>query len=723
MTTLEDVEIHGDDSQNAFGNTVGRDLILKQLKFVRGRPSMVYSEDEIAERVAGYVPARNHDAIVDALGRQHAVALCGPEGAGVETTAVSALRELHPALKIRLFSSADDDVEEIFGAPCGYLVRAREEEESRLRSCVEAVRTSGGFLLVVGTRAEQSEFGGFLPMIPVEPPPADAVYRRRLHRRGLGGSAWTAWPKATELLKEASPADASRLADLVAEIGDEGEVERAYLGWKDQLRGWFAEHSELRDRTLLVAAATIAPADETSVYGAALSLARQLKVSTDGGGLGWRPRDGLSELLVADRVDDTIKFRRHGYADAVLRHVWEDYPLARMDLLAWLSTLPTDDVVVLAPGLREKLVEVFADLAAEYGDAARIVQMAEVWAGDRYMSADLSYTALARTCLDQNVGGRVRRTLYDWSTQRRLPQTLKLTVVRVCQVIGETRVTVALTRLKHLATRGNEQIRDEVVAVARELAQAHPREVLHAAREWCLSSVYLTTSHDGPRRASAGLRLLLHLLPGDPDRVLDVIDSLARHRDERIRLVALEAVRELAARHRGEVIRTALAWVANIDGLSYGEEKPRAHMATALFLHLAAEPDATGLATTLTGPDAVEPASCVPAWRTAISAEAGQAPGHDGFAEAVSLWLRTAAARPDLRPRIIAMFTAAAGTDPARRLLVADRVRAWAGVRRDRREVKEDVLVRLLHPEWKRLLLLLWVRLWRSLAPRDSAPT
>ncbi|RFS86504.1 hypothetical protein D0T12_07970 [Actinomadura spongiicola] len=715
MTTIDEVNVVGDGTQNTFGNTVSRDLIVNQLSFVRGRPSMVLSEGEIDDRVAEYVRARNHAVIVDVLARHHAIALVGPPGAGVATTAIAALRELRSGMPIRLFSTGEDDVEGIPGAERGYLVRAGDEDETRLRACLEAVRASGGFLLVVGTEGEQEPFAGFLPVVAVEPPPAEAVYRRRLERRGFGRTGWPGWPRAGELLKGALPGEARRLADLVAAAGDEIEVERAYLGWKDQVSGWFADHPGLRDQTLLVAAATIAPADETSVYGAALSLARQLKINVEGGGLAWCPSTGLSELLGADRADEGIVFRRHGYAESVLRYVWDDYPLARMDLLSWLSALPTDEVVALGPGLRQKLVEVFADLAAEHGAAEKIVQMAEAWAGDRHRSADLAYVALARTCLHPLIGGRVRKRLYDWSRWRQAPQTLKLTVARVCQVLGETHVTIALTRLKHLATHGNEQLLDEVLDVARTLAAAHPRAVVYAAMEWCRTSVDLASNQDGARRAYAGLRLLLDLAPaGWTDAVLKVIGHLACHRGERMRRVASDAALELAARHRGAVFGAVMAWVVNADERPYEEAASRKEWGTTLFLRLAAERDAAGLAVTLTGPDAVAPMACTPAWTAAMAAETGPAAGYEGFAAALGLWLDTAVARPDLRPWIVSTFEAAAGGDPVRCAFVVGFVRGWAGTRRSCRDVRDDVLVRLLHPTWQRLALAGWVWLRRK---------
>src|SRR5262245_54055524 len=97
---IEDVTIDGDDAQNAVGNWVGRDLIQTQLQFVTRQPSMVMSEGEIAERVAGYVPVPNHDEILGTLYDRHAVGIAGASGSGAATTAIAALRQLRPDLPI-----------------------------------------------------------------------------------------------------------------------------------------------------------------------------------------------------------------------------------------------------------------------------------------------------------------------------------------------------------------------------------------------------------------------------------------------------------------------------------------------------------------------------------------------------------------------------------------------------------------------------------------------
>ncbi|HEU5155844.1 MAG TPA: hypothetical protein VFU43_02535 [Streptosporangiaceae bacterium] len=756
-TSFEDVVIEGEGTQTAFGNTVSGDLVMKQITFVRGRPKMVLSEGAIGDRIAEYVPAVNHDEIVAALRQDRVIALAGSPGFGVTTTGIAALRQLHPKMPIRLFSTGEDDVEEIGATEAmGYLVRAGDEEESRLRACLEAVLASQGLLLVVGTAVEHRRFTGFLSPIPVQPPPAEAVYHRRLLHHQLGDTPWPSWPRAAELLKDATPGDARRLADIVIAVcrdgGDVEEVERAYRGWTKELREWFSEHPELRDRTLMVAASTIAPADETSVYGAALSLSRQLKIDPAGGGLAWRPSTGLTELLGADSREGRIEFPRHGFAPSVLRNVWTDYPLARQDLLSWLSTLPTDEVVSLEPAFRIKIAETFADLAAEHEAVEKIVQVAEQWADGSRRDADLAYTALARTCLHPLVGGRVRRRLYEWSRRERpASQTLRLTIVRVCEVLGQTHVSIALTRLKHLATLGNTQIQDEVFEVLRALAQIHPEAVVNSVLEWCRGAEDLR-DQNAANRLYVGLRFLLADVLADASgavapasgptaslhRLIKVMEQAATRDNESIRILVLASARGLAEHFAPAVLQAALTWAngTTVGPPAWSPMPDRmvslTKLGTELFLGLAIEQDPQGYAEILTGVAALDPRTSVPAWRVALNEVSARWNDYDAqrrdphgryvprrytggryedFEDAVWHWLDTAVARPDLRQGIVAAFAAAAGRVPARRREMMELVRFWADRHPGRRAVKDAILVRLLLPEWQRLLLMFWVGL------------
>ena len=146
-----------------------------------------------------------------------------------------------------------------------------------------------------------------------------------------------------------------------------------------------------------------------------------------------------------------------------------------------------------------------------HGEAEHITNMARTWGKDDL--ADLAFIALSRTCLDARVGSQIRQALYEWSRATSTPQTLKLTIVRVCETLGQTYPSIALTRLKHLATHSNSQVATEVIKVARALAaQGHRQEVLGAALDWCAKSNRENLSDRARRRRrKVGAMLFLEL--------------------------------------------------------------------------------------------------------------------------------------------------------------------------------------------------------------------
>ncbi|GII85739.1 hypothetical protein Ssi03_37290 [Sphaerisporangium siamense] len=717
MTIIEDITVNGDDSQNVFGNTVGGDLIVQMVRKIQGRPSLVLSEQEVRDKVAVYVPALNHDLIAAVLARDNVVALSGPQGVGKTATAIAVLRHVCPGLRIQHFSAGDDDLEEV-GARTqarGYLVRARDENPSRLRAFLEALRVSGGFAVVMGTAVEQRRFADFLTTIELDVPPAETVYLSHLTRRGLGNSRWSYWSRGLELLKGASPGEASRLAALADQIpregGDEAEVEHAYLGWAAELRVWFDHHPKLLDQTLMIAAATIEPGDESQVYAAALSLARRLDIKPPGAGLAWTPTTGLCELLETVREDERIVFRRRGYAGSVLRHVCDEYPLARMQLLSWVSDLPTDEVLALESKPAYRLVEKFADLAAGYNATEKITQMAGLWAGDN--RSDLAYIALAETCLHPTVGGRIRTKLYEWSTQRQTPQTLKLTIARVCEVLGQVHLSIALTRLKHLGTHGNAQVHDEVVQVALSLAGIDPGTVFVTALNWARTALTKPRG-EAARLLKVAMRLLLDLLPrfgaDELHAVLQIIDLHVTNGDSRLRGDLLAWCRDMADDHRIPVLRMALACAGTLDDGS-AAVRARKTFGTELFLALLFVRDAYDVPAILDDSARIDPLSWSSPWRIALSGRFPTA------SEALSLWLRTAADREDLRAPLTATLALAARGDPAIRQHLTVLVRKWDAGIHHHRPVKEAVLTRILLPDWHRWILVVWVRLRTAVAP------
>jgi hypothetical protein len=529
-----DVDIDGDYAQNVVGTAVSGDLVQVQVTYTRNRAAMFLGRGEIQDRLACYVPARNHDAVVKMLDAHRAVVLTGPRGSGRETVAIAAIRQLRPDVELRRFSLEDEDAEEIKARrACGYLIHADDGGLVRLGRCAEVVQAHGGYLAVIAER-ETPTTAALGPAVPVDHPDAVSVYRNWVTRHGQ--AEWVQWPRAQVLLTAALPADAWRLADLVAQVGRRGgdlaarqnEVEQAYLGWDEELRCWFSKHEQPHDRALLVAAATVrSGATESYVYEAAASLARRLQIDVNGGGLAWCPVTGLRALLDSQPDDEAVVFGRTGYVVSILRHAVADYPLARRDLLGWLAALPTEEAARY--GVANPVTEAFADLAAEHGADADIIGAARGW-GSRN-EADLAFIALSRTCLHPRVGAQVRRVLYDWSRAARTPQTLKLTIARVCEPLGQSYPSVALTRLKHLATHGNLQVIREVMITARALiSDGHGEEILSAVLDWCgPTSLDQLSEPDRRRRRWAGGLMFLELAgrtSSDGPEILDHVRDL-----------------------------------------------------------------------------------------------------------------------------------------------------------------------------------------------------
>jgi hypothetical protein len=210
------IEVDAPDSQNVIGALVSGDVVQTQNTFVRGQPPMYLSTSEVAERLACYVPARNHKAIVRGLDTNRAVILTGPRGSGRETTAIAAIRQLRPDIQFRRFSLEDEDTEEIrMRRASGYLIHAEDGGLTHLARCTEIVRANDGYLVVIAER-EIRVASGLLQEIQLEHPDPVQVYQSHVAFRGLVG--WARWEGAADLLRTALPADARRLADLATQV-------------------------------------------------------------------------------------------------------------------------------------------------------------------------------------------------------------------------------------------------------------------------------------------------------------------------------------------------------------------------------------------------------------------------------------------------------------------------------------------------------------------------
>ncbi|WP_026341411.1 hypothetical protein [Actinomadura atramentaria] len=683
-----DVRVEAEGSQSVVGNFIDSTVVQNLKQYVLRKPSMVLSNEAIEDGLASYVPTANHDVIVAALADRRAVALAGPDGSGRTLAGIAAMRQLVPGLRVRRFETEGEDVETIPDEPWGYLLRAADEDPGRVGRFLEVIEERKGYLVLVGGEDEQRPFADVLPPLAVEPPPALEVYRRRLLRHALGGTGWPEWPAAARLLATAPPAEGRRLADVVEAVhrsgGDAGEVEQAYSSWTDRLDMWFRENPDPQDRALLIVAAALAPADETSVYTAARSLARHLDVRPPGGGLAWRPAKGLAALLDMEKRDGELEFTRYGFAESVIPHVLDEYPLTHSDLFSWLAELPTIDVT-LPKRLRQRLAGVFADLAADHGHVEAVLDAMPRWVGAG--GSDLAFVALSRICVHPRAGGRVRGRMYDWSRDEQASDQFRAVLAETCGVLGEALPTVALTRLKHLAAFGGAEVRRIVAGVALGIAEKEPETVLNAALDWCGSG--WSAAPQAARRRAVGARLFLELAGRADERGVPVPLS-RRHapprrlaRGWRAALTEWEANRDplffdvVNAWLDAAVLVPALAEDVVAPMLAVEGGDPRhARAETALFLTVARRMDARGAPVALLGGTA-DRARLAARWRAAADAMDDDVP----VLPVADSWTAAAAAVPDSGALIVdVLLTAAesAGTAAGVRLFLAVAGRADA---------------------------------------------
>ncbi|MCD0450012.1 hypothetical protein LO762_12530 [Actinocorallia sp. API 0066] len=650
------VDASGDDSFFAVGNWTGGDFVQQQIKIMRGNPSLTVGDGHIAEILSFHVPCANHDTVVKVLAAEGAVLLTGPVGGGRRTTAVAALRAVAPGVPIRAFSPGADDPEEVSAnGRHGYLVAApdlsSESARTALLDCLERAGAVGAHVVVLGRAQDTARLDGWLVPVEIDPPSALAVYRRHLRARRLP-DGWTSWEAAARLLDGLLPVDGGRLAEIVAGVTRKGgppealreEAERSFARWGSELTAWFSHHPDPCERALLAASAVLTPVPADAVYGPARALAARFSVTVNGDGLVWPPVSALRGLLAADEAADDadgIAFARHGYAAAVLHHLWTEQPPAREPLLSWYATVPGDPQV--PESRREDLARAFTEFAAAHGAAALITATARRWASAG--RPRLAFVALAYACVDRNAGATVRRALYEWARAARTPQPLKLVVAAVCEVLGQVYPTMALTRLKHLATHGDDQVAHAVVRAAAGIASAgRPGLALGAAFVWCAPGGGGLSTIGRTRRTRAGALLFLTLTA--PDAAPDPLDVLDR-RDPR-------------------------------------------------------EPGAV--------------------WRAAVRLDGGL------WRPVLRHWLDAALADPERRAAVVAALhevpwdpltgvrEVAHEGHPTAAAIVVGAVRAWAAERprdRERRRLREDVVVPLIEPWWTRLLLAAYVRVRR----------
>ena len=462
-------------------------------------------------------PAGFVDALAKLLGTR-AVVLAGPAGSGRRTAATVLLDRLGG---LHLVEIAVDDEASLARHPVaakeGYLLDLSAADDATveqvrvaLRDFTAALDQEDSSLVVI---VDDERAAGFDAVRLSRPEPREVL---AAHLEGTEVE-----PALAEL--PTTPAEAVRLAELVVSVEDRQDVLGAYTNWSSRLREEFARHGDVPWRALLLAAAFLESALQDVVHAAADALLDETRYE------GPKPHplagEGLAARLVGIGASEgVVTFDSPGYAEAVIDHVWTDFPTLREPLVAWLIGLPA----ILPAEDAERLVPRLVDLGV-----GPVVRTVTAWSES---ALPLAHRLLAAAALDPVTGPDVRRVIRDWSKRRDLPRPLGEVAIAVCGAeLGSRYPHIALTRLGSFVKRP--ELTDQVAAALSTMAgESQFAQVVTRLARWLRET-------DATRKALA-VRALLDEAAAQPqhrDTLLNLLVQAAGGRPAELGALDLAA--------------------------------------------------------------------------------------------------------------------------------------------------------------------------------------
>lgn len=549
-------------SDSAVVKQVAGDYEEHHHRYVRGweyLSAVAFDQDEVRLVASDYVQAkpaapsgeRQVDRAIRLLkrpvGQHNIVVLAGPSDTGRRTTALRVLHEVGVPAEQLLSLVLDWDrprTEQLPATPhhgfvldlSGYSSLPADFYQG-LAGYQKEAAAAGSYLVILTTPGTWKP--GTLASVPrVEhvPPPALDVAKAHLRQQKPGRLSWL--DDGSDLNKllspTTSPADAVRLALIIATAADDGQAKakEEFENWQDHLTDWFKGHDSdehLRDRALLIAIALLDRLPAEVVMAAADRLFALVKgVLPPGGALAGPDLETRLEITGAKRVkeDDGLSLdqARHGLDEAVLAHVWAQRPHLRSELLCWASEITAPKGI--AGKYRARVAAALTRLATGPAGQAVLRIVTEWIASDSAAHRRLASGVLESTATHSGIGVAVRKYLYDAAKQKNLSEALAQTVAEVCAgQLGRTYPRVALTRLRLLAGRSDQRGAEAVAKAVRELA-AQPK-----LRSLVLGEIVDWAETDDGVMRQAGARAFLALTdltspPGETPLALALANEL-----------------------------------------------------------------------------------------------------------------------------------------------------------------------------------------------------
>ncbi|MFB7575723.1 hypothetical protein [Streptomyces sp. NPDC056165] len=464
-------------------------------------------------------------------GKSHVLVLCGEAGTGRRTAALHALRKAGVPRKQISWLVLDWDQPRTEQIPHAErracildLTDYRDLSEDFYTGLADYQKQAQAADAVLVILADPNGWNpkalATVPTVHLARPSAAKVAEAHLRHLAAGRVDWLTHDPLNDLLAPEAPAsDGARLARLIAEAKDDDQsaVGKQFTDWQKHLETWFERHSapgDLQERALLIAAALLDGAPAAVVLGAADQLFTQVGGELPrGGALSGRDLDKRLDAIDASYTDDegiSLEEKQRGLSGAALKYVWRQRPQLRPVLLEWASQISAPNKIAVRH--LQRIADCLVPLALLPGGST-VLSVARRWIEtDRVAHRQLAIHILETMALHPVAGVAVRKQLYDWAQQKTTSEQLIAAVAAVCAgELGQRYPRVALTRLRLLASRDDDQARDAVADAVRTLVSTPEQRVLVLSEivEWAESS------DSTPRKAGAGTFLALTDITSD----------------------------------------------------------------------------------------------------------------------------------------------------------------------------------------------------------------
>lgn len=235
---------------------------------------------------------------------------------------------------------------------------------------------------------------------------------------------------------------------------------------EQQVLSLLGELKTVEQRTILLSSAMLEAASADAIYFAEQALHHKLNFVPE------LQEHRLAQPGITDRLrevpdhirlsEDSVRFVRPAFGEAVLNHFWDAYPDLRPLLARWVRTCPewpaiqTEDRIAVATR--------FAVQAIRTSSLADLTFVAEDWVRvGRDETRRLAAEMMTRALLDDRTGPLARQYLYQQARNPKLTAALGRLVIELCRdVVAVGYSHQALIRLRWLADR------DAVRSEARE---------------------------------------------------------------------------------------------------------------------------------------------------------------------------------------------------------------------------------------------------------------